>query len=1146
MTRFWLWNCNGLNPDRLNEIQVLASQQHQYDVLCLTETKRRKEKPPSLLGYNGHHSFRDSQNVGGGVSLFLHHSIESEPVDDFCFPKEGDNVDKESHPECIAVKIKCPEAGIVLLCAIYIPPSATTADEDQLFSRLSDAINKGHNILVLGDLNAKHPSWSPLSRSNARGHKIWDWCIDNGCMVMNDHQPTFVGYTRDFQSTIDLYISNQPTLFTEAHPSDPLQSEDLLQYHLPVECDLVGGDPNENHDRAGRDALLWALEGADWEGFCKYLEQLSTDWLHQFSTLVEEMKDDEAQFVIEEAWRTFRARLQIAGHRYVGKKKIKKGFTKWWNLVPGIPEAHEELQQARKRLHRKPSDPVRKQIVCEKRTAFKKLSRAAKRLGWQLACNQVEQNRRIQWPMWKRLKGSTGKGGSILDIKITAPDRVQDPGNIADAQQNLEVLAEAFASISSVANHISDPSTETIVSSALRGERPEGCRFRPQDSDTDDEFFEPHFIQKELESLPNKRSVGPDDIPYSFLKHMGPLAIEALTALYNFSWLHGVLPQEWTCANTIPIFKGGGPKRDPDNYRPISITCAAVRLFERIIYGRLAKRIDSKLSDYQAGFRKGRSTLDQITLLHDRALSAMDSRSYVCSAFLDLKKAFDKVWWDGLLYKLLRMGIRGRPLRWLRAFLSNRYIRVTHNQSVSGWKQITSGVPQGSVLAPLLFLVYINDLLVDIDTQTACMPLAFADDLNITPKAHDGHEGDEYLSQALKICSRWAVRWKMEWGIKKCGIVCFNNKRDIIMHPHFMLGNQQIPEVICYTYLGVTFKYNLSWHPHYHQTVSKMQQRAHLVNRLLVPGSRISPRTVRVLTLAAVRSTLYGLAIWQPPNQKAWKRLRALLTQPLLRCLHLPNSAPRDSLLVEFGIPDLEVWRQQLQLRYGNRLLQHNTRRHPTARAISNRHTEVSRYKRPVRWYIGQQIAEAEQLWQIEDLAAEEMPALQMPKALMRSYDLWHRESAHSPLLRQIRFHHKLAPYIKFDNRVHASIRARLRLQRANIAADRKRQNMVESAHCQNPEEKWPSAETAEHILLECQLYQPAREEFILELKKLGLRDNADDDINLHMDEDYYWILGEYRPRSDTKPDRKKAYEFYNASGRLLLAIQRTRNNGFL
>ena len=228
----------------------------------------------------------------------------------------------------------------------------------------------------------------------------------------------------------------------------------------------------------------------------------------------------------------------------------------------------------------------------------------------------------------------------------------------------------------------------------------------------------------------------------------------------------GIFPDIWKKANVLPVHKKES-RQIKKNYRPISLLRICGKIFEKVIFDAIYEHLTDNqlLTPNQSGFRPGDSTVNQLLYITHRIYAAFEefpSRE-TRAVFLDISKAFDKVWHDGLILKLKNHGISGPLLALIESYLSNRKQRIVLNGKCSEWSSITAGVPQGSVLGPLFFLVYINDLVDDLSSDAKL----FADDTSLFTIVYDENIAAEQLNNDLKIISEWAYQWKMQFNPDK-------------------------------------------------------------------------------------------------------------------------------------------------------------------------------------------------------------------------------------------------------------------------------------------------------------------------------------------------------------------------------------------
>ena len=262
------------------------------------------------------------------------------------------------------------------------------------------------------------------------------------------------------------------------------------------------------------------------------------------------------------------------------------------------------------------------------------------------------------------------------------------------------------------------------------------------------------------------------------------------------------MPSEWKLSNVCAIFKKGDSSL-PSNYRPISLLNTMEKVFEKIIFKHLFNFFHENqfFTCCQSGFMPGDSTVNQLTYLYNTFCSALDKGLEVRVIFFDISKAFDKVWHKGLLFKLERAGIRGNLLRWLSDYLSDRRQRVVIPRAFSSIAKIQAGVPQGSIIGPLCFLVYINDIVSDIGSNINL----FADDTSLFLIIDTLNASAIQLQSDVNRISKWADTLLVNFNPAKSESLVMSRKRPKPLHPSITMANSIIPSVDCHKHLGLLF-----------------------------------------------------------------------------------------------------------------------------------------------------------------------------------------------------------------------------------------------------------------------------------------------------------------------------------------------------
>lgn len=412
-----------------------------------------------------------------------------------------------------------------------------------------------------------------------------------------------------------------------------------------------------------------------------------------------------------------------------------------------------------------------------------------------------------------------------------------------------------------------------------------------------------------LKNMKVDKASGPDCLPNRVLKECATQLAPGITAIFQRSVDDGELPTDWRNANVAPIFKKGD-RHLAENYRPVSLTSVLSKQLEHIICHHMLNHLDkhSVLTSLNHGFRSGYSCETQLVVTAHDIVNSYDKNEQVDIMILDFSKAFDTVPHNKLLHKLDSYGIRGPLHKWLNSFLSQRQMRVVNEGEFSREVPVLSGVPQGTVLGPLLFLCHINDLPECVKSQTRL----FADDCLLYRPIK--HERDHVILQDdLNQLHAWANRWGMRFNGKKCYVLSVQSKSS-----HFYnINNQILQQVPQNPYLGLTFSEDLKWNVHINNVIKKSNSTLGFLRRNLKHCPKDCKKNAYI---SLVRSQLeYGSIIWDPYIQKDIDRLERtnrLAARFITNDYKSREEGSVTNMLQDLGLPPLQDRRRDLRLTF--------------------------------------------------------------------------------------------------------------------------------------------------------------------------------------------------------------------------------------
>ena len=415
--------------------------------------------------------------------------------------------------------------------------------------------------------------------------------------------------------------------------------------------------------------------------------------------------------------------------------------------------------------------------------------------------SQVETNAGNPRAIWSTINQITHRkctdNSSINELKVNDVS-VTKPSDLC------EVLNDYFTSIgSTLASDL--PEAESDFNSFIT---PSNTIFKLEHTSAD-------IVSKYLKKLSPYKATGLDNISCRLLKEAAPIIASPLADIINRTIDTGIFPSSWKLAKVFPLFKAED-RTDPQNYRPISVLSAVSKICERVVYDQLYKYLTDNdlLTKYQSGFRSLHSTVTALLNVTNEWYLNMDESMNNLVVFLDLAKAFDTVSHEILVKKLQHYGIQGTTLNWFKSYLSNRQQQCAVRGSISKPRRIVLGVPQGSILGPLLFLIYINDL-------PACLaftkPHMYADDTILNAASKSTTELIFRLNEDLKNIKNWLLANKLSLNVTKTEYMFVSTDfrlSNLGKTLPITIGDKEIKRVKSTKYLGVYLDENLKWEEH--------------------------------------------------------------------------------------------------------------------------------------------------------------------------------------------------------------------------------------------------------------------------------------------------------------------------------------------
>ena len=801
------WNLNSFSTSNFYRKDLIETFNlaMEYDIIAISESALHSNVDDTDLLLDGYIHFRrdlPADRQYGGILVYVRNSIACEEMPDL-----------ETIADQLIIKLTI-DNKLIFISSNY---RKHHQDDHELTSYMENFQKSCENIrsqnpfctIHIGDFNSHNATWLNTDTTDSAGEKLNE-IVNDEALVQLVNQPTHV--TSVSNTLIDLVITDQPNIINVCSVLPSLDSRCHHQINN-VELNIFNPPPPSfsrriwHYGRANPDLINQAINEIDWTA---KLEDLDNSPNLQVAFFNETLMNIFSNFIPNEY------------------KKINKRQPPWFSN--NVNNIHRRLSRKYAKYKERGFPLEMKAEIDELRKNYVELVNLSKdsylkTQGLKLLSFGMEAKK-----YWTILKGFI----SSYAIPVIPPLKINNV-YVSDFQHKAEEFNKYFADqCTPIQNSSSLPNFNLLTNIKLNH-----C-------DVSEET-----IFQILSKLNISKSHGCDNLSAHMLKVSARSISKPLAIIFRNCLQKGVFPEIWKKADVVPIHKKN-EKNLITNYRPISLLPICSKVFERIIFNSLYTHfIGNHLITWrQSGFIKKDSTINQLLSITEmiRQTFDCDPPKEVRAIFLDISKAFDKVWHEGLIFKLKQNGVEGEVLNILTSFLSGRKQRTIINGKMSSWRDILAGVPQGSVLGPLLFLIYINDI---VNGMTSDVRI-FADDTSLFKIIDCPNIAYQELQHDLDLIQKWAYQWKMIFNpdpSKPPVEIIFSRKTKPPYHPTLLFNGVPLHRVTEHKHLGVILDKKLKFKKHINEICNKASKLLGVVkiSKAYVPIPALEKSTYHLL-----------------------------------------------------------------------------------------------------------------------------------------------------------------------------------------------------------------------------------------------------------------------------------------------------------
>lgn len=817
-----------------------------------------------MPNYDFYHTMHPDGTAHGGSGILIRSNIRHYVTNPYC---------KE---EIQATNIVVQDwSNPITIAAIYSPPKhKITKEQYSSFFR-----TLGHTFIAGGDYNAKHVMWGSRL-TNTKGRQL-----QSALSILN----------------LKTISSGQPTYW----PTDPDKIPDLIDFCVVkgIKAESISCEPCWDLSSDHSPVKVTLSRNIVMRPPSCVLHSKHTNW-DQFKCLVSNSLDTRIPLKTEddltEAVEHFNRCIQSAA--WSSTPALRNGDTN--KFVPlNIREKLAEKRRLRK-VWQQTRHPFDKAALNKATKDLKLLLSSDRNNKMNTYLLNLDTTKDTNYSLWKATKDFN----KTIQHKppIRKPDRTWTKGDSDIAETFAVHLKDIFVPN----NYQGSPESLDSVLHALS---------EPYQLDLPIEKFTVDEVKSAIHKQKDKKAPGYDLITAKVLKELPEEGFRLLTFIYNAILINLFVPPQWKVSQIKMIAKPGKPTEDPKSYRPISLLPIPSKIMEILFLSRFNPVVESNnlIPEHQFGFRKKHGTIEQVHRLVERIHAAFEKKEYCPAVFLDISQAFDRVWHEGLLYKL-KTKVPVNFFLFIKAYLENRHFFVKQGDEISSLCRINAGVPQGSILGPLLYLIYTADLPTTEDTLVG----TFADDTAVVASDNNPIQASRILQTELDNITRWLHQWRIKPNESKSVQVTFTLRKGTC--PCVTMNNTPIPQSTDARYLGIHLDDKLIWRKHIFTKRLAAGLKLRSLNWMLNRKSKLSLENKIIIYKCILKPIWsYGIQLWGTAANSNLEILQRFQTKVLRQIANAPQYISINQIHRELQIPLVKDEIRNNANRYKSRIQQH-------------------------------------------------------------------------------------------------------------------------------------------------------------------------------------------------------------------------------